>query len=105
MLPRARGCEAKFFERNFPHGSRTNLYTAAYFALTVHFINTPLQRGVGAAGATKTVLTVLSSRHLREGEWTETEHIQAVTQAKATPETVKTVSPFAATDHPAEAVC
>ncbi len=39
-----------------------NFYTGAYIALTVPFINTPLQRGVGAAGTTKTVLTVWSSR-------------------------------------------
>ncbi len=34
-------------------------------ALTVPFINTPLQRGVGAAGTAKTVLTVLSSRYFQ----------------------------------------
>ena len=36
---------------------------AVRLALAASFINTPLQRGVGAAGAAETVLTVLSSRH------------------------------------------
>ncbi len=74
------GCETNFFQALISaHSWLDEIYMGAYIALTAPFINTPLQRGVGAAGARKTVLTVLSPRHFNTqrsaSHFTSSDHV------------------------------